>query len=221
MSKHPGRVFDVTIRTWNRRVANGELIHLTRMNRSRAHTLKWEGIPASLKQDVDAWHEACRRPDPFDPGRVSARQAINDRPARPHAPPLGYGGRHARRACGRAGRAACLDHTRAREESPDCCPAPRLDADRRTNPLIFRGLRGQISGSDSISMMVASDSTTRRISEHIQIGTSQKSGAGRPPDCRSGLRSPASGVHKPLTSSRTATDPILHADRGSMLSAPG
>ena len=67
LSQHPGRVFDVTIRTWNRRVANGELIHLTRMNRSRAHTLKWEGIPASLKQDVDAWHEACRRPDPFDP----------------------------------------------------------------------------------------------------------------------------------------------------------
>ena len=67
MSKNPGRVFDDTIRTWNRRVANGELIHLTRMNRSRAYILKWEDIPASLKQDVDAWHEACRRPDPFDP----------------------------------------------------------------------------------------------------------------------------------------------------------
>ena len=30
-----------------------------------------------------------------------------------------------------------------------CCPAPRWDADRRTNPLIFRGLRGQISAPNN------------------------------------------------------------------------
>ena len=52
-------------------------------------------------------------------------------------------------------------------------------------------------------MMVASDSDEEADSEHIQIGTSQQSGAGRPPDCRSDLCSPASGVHKPLTASRT------------------
>ena len=42
LSKNPQRVFDDTIRTWNRRVANGELVHLTRMNRSCAYTLGWD-----------------------------------------------------------------------------------------------------------------------------------------------------------------------------------
>ena len=48
-------------------MAGGELAHLTAINRSRAYTLQWEDFPASLKQDIDAWHEICLRPDPFDP----------------------------------------------------------------------------------------------------------------------------------------------------------
>ncbi len=84
----------------------------------------------------------------------------------------------------------------------ECCSACRLDADRRGKVLTCFDFKGSKDGSDSISMMVASDSNDEADSRHIQIGTSQKSGAGRPPDCRSGGRSPASGVHKPLTSSR-------------------
>ena len=67
LSRDPQRTFGDTVRAWNRKVAGGELAHLTATNRSRAYTLQWEDFPASLKQDVDAWHEICLRPDPFDP----------------------------------------------------------------------------------------------------------------------------------------------------------
>ena len=67
LSKDPLRIFGDTVRAWNRRVAGGKLAHLTAINRSRAYTLQWKDFPASLKQDVDAWHEICLRPDPFDP----------------------------------------------------------------------------------------------------------------------------------------------------------
>ena len=67
LSKDPRRIFGDTVRAWNRKVAGGELAHLTAINRSRAYTLQWEDFPPSLKQDVDAWHEICLRPDPFDP----------------------------------------------------------------------------------------------------------------------------------------------------------
>ena len=67
LSKYPRRILGDTVRAWNRKVAGGELAHLTAINRSRAYTLQWEDFPASLKQDVDAWHEICLRPDPFDP----------------------------------------------------------------------------------------------------------------------------------------------------------
>ena len=55
-----------------------------------------------------------------------------------------------------------------------------FDADRLGKLLILNSCQGSMFGSDSISMMVASDSYEEAGSEHIQIGTSQKSGAGRP-----------------------------------------
>ena len=85
------------------------------------------------------------------------------------------------------------------------------NAARVTRVSIRRLLSARKFGSDSISMMVASDNDEEADSEHIQIGTSQKSDAGRPPDCRSGL------VRRHLASIsagiiETATDPILKAD---------
>ena len=67
LSKDPLRILGDTVRAWNRRIAGGELVPLTRIDRSRAYTLRWADFPASLKQDTDAWHKACLRPDPFDP----------------------------------------------------------------------------------------------------------------------------------------------------------
>lgn len=67
LSKTPHRVLGDTIRAWNRYVAGDDLARLTPIKRSRAYTLTWEELPASLKRDVDAWHAACLRPDPFDP----------------------------------------------------------------------------------------------------------------------------------------------------------
>ena len=67
LSKTPQRILDDTIRAWNRYVAGGDSVRLTPINRSCAYTLKWEDLPASLKQDTDAWHETCLKPDPFDP----------------------------------------------------------------------------------------------------------------------------------------------------------
>lgn len=46
---------------------HGDLARLTPIDRSRAYTLPWRDLPASLKQDTDAWHESCLRPDRFDP----------------------------------------------------------------------------------------------------------------------------------------------------------
>ena len=66
-SKAPERIRDDTVRSWNRRVAGGGLARLTPVDRGRAYTLRWKDLPASLKQDVDAWHVASLRPDPFDP----------------------------------------------------------------------------------------------------------------------------------------------------------
>ena len=67
LSKDPLRILGDTVRAWNRRIAGGELVPLTRIDRSRAYTLRWADFPTSLKQDTDAWHKACLRPDPFDP----------------------------------------------------------------------------------------------------------------------------------------------------------
>ena len=67
LSKAPERIRDDTIRAWNQRIAGGDLVRLTRIDRSRAYILKWQDLPASLKEDVDAWHAASLRPDPFDP----------------------------------------------------------------------------------------------------------------------------------------------------------
>ena len=66
LSKTPQRILDDTIRAWNRYVAGGDLVRLTPINRSCAYTLKWEDLPASLKQDIDAWHKSCQRPDTFE-----------------------------------------------------------------------------------------------------------------------------------------------------------
>ena len=79
LSKAPERIRDDTVRSWNRRVAGGDVARLTRIDRGRAYTLKWNDLPASLKEDVDAWHEACLRPDPFDPDAPPAvRQSTID-----------------------------------------------------------------------------------------------------------------------------------------------
>ena len=76
LSKSPQRIHDDTIRAWNRYAADGAICSLTPIIRSRAYTLKWSDLPASLKKDVDAFHEACRNPDPFDPDAPSpVRQA--------------------------------------------------------------------------------------------------------------------------------------------------
>ena len=48
-------------------MAGGDLARLTPINRSRAYTLAWKDLPASLKEESDAWHQSCLRPDPFDP----------------------------------------------------------------------------------------------------------------------------------------------------------
>ena len=44
-----------------------------------------------------------------------------------------------------------------------CCSACVFGADQRANPLTLLESEGSKFGSDSISMMVASDSTTRRV----------------------------------------------------------
>ena len=67
LSKSPERIQGDTIRAWNRYTASGGLPRLTPINRSRAYIHKWEDFPPSLKRDVDAFHEACLKPDPFDP----------------------------------------------------------------------------------------------------------------------------------------------------------
>ena len=89
LSRDPQRTFGDTVRAWNRKVAGGELAHLTATNRSRAYTLQWEDFPASLKQDVDAWHEICLRPDPVRSGCAGAGQSVDDRAAEPDDPPAG------------------------------------------------------------------------------------------------------------------------------------
>lgn len=66
-SKAPERIRDDTVRSWNRRIAGGVLARLTPVDRGRAYTFRWKDLPASLREDVGAWHEACLRPDPFDP----------------------------------------------------------------------------------------------------------------------------------------------------------
>ena len=67
LSKAPERIRDDSVRSWNRRIAGDDFVRLTPVDRSRAYTLKWSDLPTSLKEDVDAWHKACLKPDPFDP----------------------------------------------------------------------------------------------------------------------------------------------------------
>ena len=79
ISNSPQRTHDDTVRAWNRYAAGGDIPRLTRINRSRAYTLKWSDLPASLKQDVDAFHDACLKPDLFDPDAPSpVRQSTID-----------------------------------------------------------------------------------------------------------------------------------------------
>lgn len=70
LSRQPDRTADELIRHWNRHVASlagSALNTLSRPNRSRAYTLAWKDFPSSLKAEVDAFHEACRHPDPLEP----------------------------------------------------------------------------------------------------------------------------------------------------------
>lgn len=67
ISKAPDRILGDTIRAWNRYIASDNIPSLTRPSRSRAYTFQWSDFPASLKADVDAYHDSCLHPDPLDP----------------------------------------------------------------------------------------------------------------------------------------------------------
>ena len=70
LARVPTRSLTVLVRAWNKHVAHdpsGPFVWLTAPSRSRKYALDWQDLPASLRTDVNAFHEASLHPDPLDP----------------------------------------------------------------------------------------------------------------------------------------------------------
>ena len=69
LGRDPARAIPVLVRAWNSHVATefpGPYHRLTAPSRSRKYAADWNDLPASLKADVDAFHEMSLHPDLLD-----------------------------------------------------------------------------------------------------------------------------------------------------------
>lgn len=66
--RDPVRSVIVLAWAWNKAVAReGAYPRLNPPSRSRKYALDWADLPPSLIEDVQAFHDSCLNPDPFDP----------------------------------------------------------------------------------------------------------------------------------------------------------
>jgi site-specific recombinase XerD len=70
LARDPARSISVLVRAWNKHVAgfHGTYEQLAAPSRSRKYALDWEELPASLCDEVNAFHDKSLHPDPLDPG---------------------------------------------------------------------------------------------------------------------------------------------------------